>query len=221
MCVLVWGSFSSPEAGGLFRGCRVAAYPCPHVSVETPPPYVGFSSGSPSVQLSIPRKGVGGREMTRAPPRGPSRSAGIPPRRRKEEGKMGHPRREGDGHQRRGGAENSHPHQEMVVERGQEGSDSLQDAGYDHSDIDASGPASTGCNRPFGKRRNFGTCTGCTLVGSVTVLLYLHNYFPQSFFPNMICYYHLSPLLNRLLPTCFHTARALSIVIFLSELHTY
>ena len=39
---------------------------------------------------------------------------------------MGRPRREGDGHQRRGGAENSHPHQEMVVVRGQEGSDSLQ-----------------------------------------------------------------------------------------------
>ena len=103
MCVLVWGSFSSPEASGLFRGCRVAARPCPRMSVETPPPYVGFSSGSPSVQLSIPRKGVGRREMTRAPPRGPSRSAGIAPRRRKEEGKMGRPRREGDGHQRRGG----------------------------------------------------------------------------------------------------------------------
>jgi hypothetical protein len=105
ICVLVWGSFSSPGAGGLFRGCHVATRPCPRVSVETHPPHVGFSSRSPSVQLSIPRKGVGGREMTRAPPRGPSRSAGIPPRRRKEGGKMGRPRREGDGRQRRGGGE--------------------------------------------------------------------------------------------------------------------
>ena len=132
ICVLVWGSFSSPGAGGLFHGCHMAARPCPHVSMETPPPYVGFSSRSPSVQLSIPRKGVGGREMTRAPPRGPSRSAGIPPRRRKEGGKMGRPRREGDGHQRKGGgerrgAENSHPHQEMVVVRGQEGSKTIVD----------------------------------------------------------------------------------------------
>ena len=62
---------------------------------------------------------------------------------------------------------------------------------YDHSDIDAC-PASTGCNRPFGKRRNFGTCTAHLLA---QLLLYLHN---QSFFPNMIRYNHLSPLLNSL-----------------------
>jgi hypothetical protein len=44
VCVLFWGGFSSPGAGGLFRGCHVAARLCPRVSVETPPPSVDFSS---------------------------------------------------------------------------------------------------------------------------------------------------------------------------------
>ena len=108
ICVLVWGSFSSPKAGSLFRGCHMAARPCPRVSVETPPPYVGFSSRSPSVQLSI-REGEKRMERWGAPE---GRETGT----------------RGEGGAGKGGAENSHPHQEMMVVRGQEGSDSLQDA---------------------------------------------------------------------------------------------
>ena len=144
LCVLLWGGFSSPGAGGLFRGCHVAARPCPCVSVETPPPYVGFGSRSPSVQLSIPRKGERRRNDEGSAQR--PKPKGRDPSEKEKRGRKNGALQNGGGRAPeervgRRGAENSHPHQEMVVVRGQEGPSSSIHYDVEAADAVAEPPA--------------------------------------------------------------------------------
>jgi hypothetical protein len=122
--VLFWGSFSSSGGGDLFRGCHVAARLCPRVSVETPPPSVDFSSRP--LKFNCPRGGGAEDRDDEGSAQRPKPECRDPSEKEKR-GRMDGVPQKGGGRapEERGGrrgAENSHPHQEMVVVRGQEGS---------------------------------------------------------------------------------------------------